>query len=109
MTRLSLLVGIRIGGGGGMEATLSITPLRVVEKSLQVGIRGPPVRMINDKVTYRVTIYYFGLKCGTPFAPANKRYLFDLFGTRRLRSTNGVHVLHRHPSPNNVYFASQYK
>ena len=32
IVRLSLLVGIRIGGGGGMEATFSITPLRMVEK-----------------------------------------------------------------------------
>ena len=64
------------------------------------------MRVTNDNVTYRVTIDSFGLKCGTPFAPAKKRRLFGPFGTRRLRPTNEEHVLHRHPPPINVCFAS---
>ena len=106
MVRLPLLVGTRTGGSGGMVATFSTIPLRVVENLLQVRIRGPLVRVINDKVTYRITIYSFGLKFGSPFAPAKKRHLVGHFGTRRLRSTNGEYVLHRHPYPNNVCFAS---
>ena len=102
--RLSFFVGIWIGGGGDMEATFSSTPLKVVEKSLQVGIRGPSVRVINGKIIYRVTIDSFGFKYGTLFAPAKKERLFGPFGTRRLRSTSGEHVLHL--SPNNVWFAS---
>lgn len=67
IVRLSLLVGIQTGGGGGMMTTFSTRPLRVVEKSLQLGIQGPLVRVINDKVIYLVTIDSFGLNFGTPF------------------------------------------
>ena len=51
-----------------------------------------------------VTIDSFGFKYGTLFAPAKNERLFGPFGTRRLRSTSGEHVLHL--SPNNVCFAS---
>ena len=59
MVRLSLLVRIRISGGGEMEANLLIILLRVVEKLLLVGIRGPPVRVVNGKGIYRVIIDFF--------------------------------------------------
>ena len=104
--KVSLLIGIRTGGGGEMVATFSTTPLRVVEKSLELEIRGPSVRVINEKVIYRVIKDSFGLNFGTPFAMARKRRLFGLFGTRRLRPTNEEQVVHRHSSSNNAYFAS---
>ena len=59
MVRLSLLVRIRISGSGEMEANFLIILLRVVEKLLQVGIRGPPVRVVNDKGIYRVIRDFF--------------------------------------------------